>query len=624
MEENKKLDTNTIIGFILIVGILIYLFYTNSKQQEQMAAEDAKKEQIADTIKIKEKEQEAVVENSVNLSDSASLAKYKSSLGAFAYSASLPSATDGYTVIENEKLYLKISNKGGQIAEARLKEFNTYDSVPVYMVKDGNANFGIDFTTADNRVLNTKDLYFSPSKSTEGGKQVVSMKLKTSENTFLEYRYELPANDYLVDFVVRSQGLNGAISTAKPVNLDWSLKGIRHAKSAAYENRYTRLTYSHEDGEISKLKPTGSDDEVGVDVDWLSYRQHFFSSILITDKPFESVQFTSENLIDDKKEDEIGFTKAYAASMPLELTGGELNYQMKWYYGPTDYKVLSDYTDLGVAESMPLGWGIFGWLNRWLFIPLFNFLMSFLPAGFAIIALTILVKLALSPVQYKQFVSQAKMKVLRPEIDEINKKFEDQPMKKQQETMALYRKAGVNPMSGCLPALLQMPVFYALFTFFPTAFVLRQKSFLWADDLSSYDAIVHLPFDIPFYGNHVSLFPILASIAIFIYMQMTSAQSMQQTQPGMPNMKFILYLSPLMMLVFFNNYASGLSLYYFISNTITIFIMLAIKKFIIDEDKIHAKIQENKKKPKKESKFQSRLKNMMEQAEAQQKSKGKR
>jgi YidC/Oxa1 family membrane protein insertase len=281
---------------------------------------------------------------------------------------------------------------------------------------------------------------------------------------------------------------------------------------------------------------------------------------------------------------------------------------------------LDDYKDLGLADSIPFGWGIFGWINRYIFTPFYTFLSSFLPYGIAIIIMTIVVRLALSPVTYKSYLSQAKMKVLKPEISEINEKYKDNAMKKQQETMKVYNKAGVSPMSGCVPALLQLPIFYSLFMFFPTSFALRQKPFLWAEDLSSYDTIFELPFTIPFYGDHVSLFPILASVAIFFYMQMTTGQSMQmQQQPGMPNMKFIMYLSPIMMLFFFNNYASGLSLYYFISNLITIFIMLAIKNYILDEDKIHAQIQENKKKPKKENKFQRKMREMMEQAEEQKK-----
>ena len=321
-------------------------------------------------------------------------------------------------------------------------------------------------------------------------------------------------------------------------------------------------------------------------------------------------------------DDESPVTKEFASSIPIELAGGELARKMYWYYGPTDIKVFAAYNDLGLADSIPFGWGIFGWINRHVFTPFYTFLSSFLPFGIAIVVMTIIVRLIMSPVTYKSYLSQAKMKVLKPEITELGEKYKDNAMKKQQETMKLYNKAGVSPMSGCVPALLQLPIFYALFMFFPTSFALRQKSFLWAEDLSSYDTIAHLPFHIPFYGDHVSLFPILASIAIFFYMMMTTGQNMQ-TQPGMPNMKFIMYLSPLMMLFFFNNYASGLSLYYFVSNLITIFIMLAIKKFILDEDKIHAQIQENKLKPKKENKFQKKMREMMEQAEAQKKT-GKR
>lgn len=288
--------------------------------------------------------------------------------------------------------------------------------------------------------------------------------------------------------------------------------------------------------------------------------------------------------------------------------------------GPTDPKAMAPHKDLGIIESIPFGWGIFGTLNRYVFNPFFDALASVFPFGIAIIVMTLVVRLVLSPVTYKSYVSQAKMKVIQPEVQEINKKYQDNAMKKQQETMKLYNLAGVNPMSGCVPALLQLPVFYALFSFFPTAFSLRQKSFLWVDDLSSYDTVVDLPFAIPFYGDHISLFPILASVAIFFYMQMTTGQTMQmQQQPGMPNMKFIMYLSPVMMLFFFNNYASGLSLYYFISNLLTIAIMLVIKNYIIDETKIHLQVQQNREKPKKENKFQRKMREMMEQAENQKK-----
>ena len=303
--------------------------------------------------------------------------------------------------------------------------------------------------------------------------------------------------------------------------------------------------------------------------------------------------------------------------------GGELNYNMNLYFGPADYNILKDY-DRNLDEIIPLGWGIFGWLNQWIIIPIYSILIKFIPYGLAIILLTVVVRLLMSPVQYKSYVSQAKMKIIRPEIQEIAEKYKKDPMKKQQETMKLYQKAGVSPFSGCMPMFIQMPVFYALFMFFPSAFDLRQKSFLWADDLSSYDSILTLPFKIPFYGDHVSLFPILAGIATFVYMKMTTgdqSSSMPQ-QEGMPDMgkimKIMIYISPVMMMFFFNNYASGLSLYYFTSNLITIGIMYVIKYRIINEDKVKAQIEENKTKERPKNRFQRKMEEMMDQAQQQQ------
>ncbi|MEB8347089.1 membrane protein insertase YidC [Flavobacteriaceae bacterium KMM 6898] len=615
--EEKKFDVKSIIGFVLIFGILIFMFYQNQPTPEELEAQKAKQEQVEAQNKAAEATTETptTTEPSMNVQDSTSVAGYKNAVGAFGFN----SPSDAITVLENDLVVLKVSNKGGQIVEARMKNFVTYDSIPVYLVKDGNASFDISFKTNENRSLNTKDLYFEPTLTDNGDMQVLSMKAKVSSSQFLEYRYEMKPNDYLVDFIVRSQGLSGIINPSGAINMEWKLKGIRHSKSIQYENRYTRLTYNHEEGKISKLSDSSDDEETETDIKWLSYRQHFFSSILATKTPFETAQLNSVNLVEEESKT-AGYTKEYSSVAPLELEGGELSYTMNWYYGPTDIAVLSQYKELGLEDSIPFGWGIFGWINRYIFTPTYTFLSSFFPFGIAIVVMTILVRLLMSPVTYKSYLSQAKMKVLKPEITELNEKHKDNAMKKQQETMKLYGKAGVSPMSGCLPAVVQLPIFYALFMFFPTSFALRQKPFLWADDLSSYDTIAELPFHIPFYGDHVSLFPILASVAIFFYMMMTTGQNMP-TQPGMPNMKFIMYLSPLMMLFFFNSFASGLSLYYFVSNLITIFIMLAIKKFIINEDKIHAQIQENKKKPKKEGKFQKKMREMMEQAETQKKNK---
>ncbi|MDP2525236.1 membrane protein insertase YidC [Maribacter dokdonensis] len=615
--EEKKFDVQSIIGFVLIFGILIFMFYQNRPTPEELAAEKAKQEQVEAAKASENLETETVGNNEpqLDLQDSTAVANYQGKLGAFGFTK----PSNDITTLENDVLLLKISNKGGQIVEAKMKQYVTYDSVPVYLVKDGNASFALDFSTSDNRVLNTADLYFEPSMSNDNGNQVLSLKAKTSNNQYLEYRYVMKPNDYLVDFMIKSKGLDNVISTSKPVTLDWKLKGIRHSKSIQYENRYTRLTYNHEDGKISKLSEGSDDEETEEDIKWISYRQHFFSSILAADVPFKNGDLTSVNLVEEESRT-FGFTKEYASALPVDLEGGEISKDLHWYFGPTDVDTLSKYEDLGLDDSIPFGWGIFGMINRYVFTPFYGLISTYFPYGIAIVIMTILVRLAMSPVTYKSYLSQAKMKVLKPEITELGEKYKDNAMKKQQETMKLYGKAGVSPMSGCIPAVIQMPIFYALFMFFPTSFALRQKSFLWADDLSSFDTIYQFPegFSIPFYGDHVSLFPILASIAIFFYMMMTTGQNMP-TQPGMPNMKFIMYLMPFMMLFFFNNYASGLSLYYFVSNLITIGIMLVIKNFILDNDKIHAQIQENKKKPKKENKFQKKMREMMEQAEAQKK-----
>ena len=625
--EEKKFDLNTIIGFLLIGGILLFMLWQNQPTPEELEAQKLakeKSEQLEDDNKTSEvkNQKDITLENASNqiglnkTSDSIGIAKLQNILGSFAYSGTLPSAKNATTIIENEVLKLTVSNKGGYIVEAELKDQTIYDGTPVFLIKDGNSSLNLQFSS-ENRLLNSQDLYFEPSLSNNGSNQVLSMKLKTSANNFIEYRYELNPTDYMLGFSIKTQGLENIINTTQPIYLDWNFIGYRQAKSISYENRYSRLTYEYENGDKhSKLSPASDDNELEKNVTWMNFRQHFFSSMLLTDTAFKEVALSSIDLVKDEEVDTL-YTKKYGARMLLEPKAGGLSYSMNMYYGPTDYQIFKSY-DRNLDEAMPLGWGIFGFLNKYLIIPLFGFLSGFLPAGIAIIMLTVLIKLALSPVQYKQYLSQAKLKVLKPELDEIKEKFKGNKMKIQQETMKLQTVAGASPLKGCLPALLQIPVFYALFTFFPTAFDLRQKSFLWADDLSSFDVIAELPFYIPFYGDHVSLFPILASIAIFIYMMMTTGQSMQQ-QEGMPNMKFIMYLSPLMMLVFFNNYASGLSLYYFVSNMITIGIMLVIKNFIIDDDKIHAKIQENKKRPKKQNKFQKKMAEMMEQAEAQKK-----
>lgn len=625
--EEKKFDFKSIIGFVLISGILMWMMYSN-----QPTPEELKEKEKQEQAKKEQEEKQDVVTTPATASiesDSISKEKAKAALGTFAYSATLPSAKEEVTEIKNDVLSLKIANKGGYIVDATVLGYDKFkkdSNQPVKIIKDNNAKFDIALNTTDNRLLHTSDLFFEPKVSKEGENQVVTMQLKAGPSQFLEYRYVLKPGEYMLDFSIRSQGLENVINTTKPVDLEWQLKTYRNEKSISYENRYTELVFEYEGGKDDYLNAARDSEDTAEDVSYIAFKQHMFTSILLTDTPFKTAKFVSDNLVDDEEKDTI-FTKNFIAQVPLEVKNGAINYNMNWYYGPAKYQILNDY-DRNLDEIMPLGWGIFGWINRYIFIPVFGLISSIgIGYGFAIIIFTILVRLVMSPVTYKSYVSQAKMKVLRPEIAELNEKYKDNAMKKQQETMKLYSKAGVNPMAGCLPALMQMPVFYALFQFFPSMFDLRQKSFLWANDLSSYDSIYELPFRIPLYGSHVSLFPILASIAIFFYMRMTTGdqQMSAPTQEGMPDMskimKIMIYISPLMMLFFFNNYASGLSLYYFISNLITIGIMLVIKNYIVKEDKIHAQIQENKSKPKTESKFQRKMREMMEQAEAQKKNK---
>ncbi|HEY9168128.1 MAG TPA: membrane protein insertase YidC [Lutibacter sp.] len=627
--EEKKFDINSLIGFVLLGAIVLWWMYSNQPTlEEKLEAEKNKIENV-----VKETRNSPLTDSTSNpnvitqATDSLSLVKAQGQLGVFAYSATLPSAKeDGETVLENDLLKLVISNKGGQIKEALLKKYVTYDSLPLYMVKDNNASFNINFGTSDNRTLNTKDLFFEPFLSKVDGNQVLSMKLKVSESNFLEYRYVMKPTEYMVDFTVRSQGLSASLDTNKPINLDYSLEAFRKEKSIRYENQQTEMYYEKDDESIDYLSIGGEDDAEEKDVNWVAYKQHFFSTILISEEAFSTAKLASKTLSIDEDVDTT-FTKAFYLKAPLALQGGEFNYNMNWYIGPNDYKILKKY-DRNIKEIVNLGWGIFGYLNRLIFIPVFNLLQLFIGNyGLIIILLTIVVRIIMSPLVYKSYVSSAKMKVLKPEMEDINKRLpgKENAMKRQQETMALQSKAGVSPLAGCIPALLQMPVFFALFRFFPSNIDLRQKGFLWADDLSAYDSVFELPFRIPMYGSHISLFPILASVAIFFYMRMSQSQQMGMQQPqqeGMPDMqkmmKMMMYLSPVMMLVFFNMYASSLSLYYFVSNLLTIVIMLVIKHYIIDEEKIHAKIQENKKKPKKEGKFRQRLNQAMAQAQEQQ------
>ena len=503
------------------------------------------------------------------------------------------------------------------MTDVALKHLVNYQEEPLYLINNDNSSLNIAFTTVSGQLFQTKFMMFTPSLSNTADGQELRLRAPLDTDGFIELVYILPKNGYRFGFEVIAEGIEGALDPSIPAAFSWHMDGFRHAKSAQYENRYTQLAYNHKSEKYSTLSAAGDDDEDLKNVGWVSYRQHFFSSILIPENPFEVAKVASAS-ITEEEEEESEFLKAFTTKTTLPYERNRFQANFDWYMGPTDYEVLKTY-DESLYESISFGWGLIGWINRSVFYPLFSLLSSIVPQGIAIILLTIIVRLVLSPVLYKSYVSQAKMRVLRPEITALNEKYKNDASKRQQETMKLYNKAGASPMAGCIPALIQMPVFFALFYFFPIAYEMRGKSFLWAEDLSSYDMVAALPFSIPFYGDHVSLFPLLASVAIFFYTQMTAGQQMQPSQPGMPNMKYIMYLMPVMMLFFFNNYASGFSLYYFVSNVLMIGIMLVIKNVIIDQDKIHAQIEENKKKPKKQNRFQRKMAELMEEAERQKK-----
>ena len=593
MEENR-FDPLQFIGFLLISGILMFWFYDN---QSNMI--ENQQEEIVDDSQIE------VVEQPSNIVDS-SYNDYEDN----------DEFSEEIIVLENSNILLEVSTKGAEIKKLLLKDFNNYNDDPLFLIDNNKSIFSFNVPVGRNSNINSQDLNYTAEIIDE--KSSVKLKAQIDSRSELELSFFLADNSSIVDFELDI--IDNTNSNYENVQLIWGRDSFRNSKSIDYENRYTALSYGFENNKDSYLSVAGTTNKVIDNVNWVSFREHFFSSILILNNESNQVEISSEDLSGNDALDK-KFTKRFLANIPLSLdSNNQLSFSM--YYGPTDYETLKEY-NLNLENSVPIGWGIFGWLNRFIFFPLFSFLTNYFSYGISIILMTIIVKVAISPLTYKSYLSQIKMKILKPELEIINEKFGDDPMKKQQETMNLYTKSGANPMSGCLPALLQMPIFFALFTFFPVAFSLRQKSFLWADDLSSYDSILDLGFYIPLYGDHISLFPILASVAIFFYTKMTTGQQMMSpSQTGGVNMKVIMYMMPLMMLFFFNNYASGLSLYYFISNLLTIVLMLIIKNFIIDDQKVLSEIEENKKKPIKVGGFRARLQKALEEAEKQKKSRG--
>ena len=607
MEENK-IDVYQIIGFLLLIAAIFWWFNVTIPDLEKSA-------NVENQTNAQENQSEIIIEKDVlDLSDisSASNNEISNTIG----------LKDNQEIrVENKDVVFKFNSKGGSLTQVQLKGYSNYKEEPLFIVND-NQKINLNFQTKNGYEINSSDYNFEIEQFERGNVKIVIMKLLISEFQSIAFEYKIPENGYMIDFNIISKGLSSFINYDKKINFNWTLDAFRQAKSVDYENRYSQLLFQYDGDDTNYLSSYSDSDDSEDSVNWISYGQHFFNSILVFDSPIDNVEFTSTKLFEDQGKD-VAFTKKYSSVIPLALKNSEINSNMKWYIGPNDYDILKNY-DNKIYDSIYFGWGIFGWINRFIYFPFFGFLVKYFSAGIAVILMTIVTRIVMSPVTYKTYVSQARMKVIKPEITELNEKYKNDAVKRQQETMKLYNKAGANPLLGCVPALLQLPVFYALFCFFPIAFQLRGKSFLWAEDLSSYDTIAELPFSIPFYGDHISLLPILASIAIFFYTRMSSGAQMQPTQPGMPNMKFIMYLMPVMMLFFFNNYASAFSLYYFISNILTILIMISIKHFIIDEDKIRLQVQENKNRPKKQNRFQRKMQEMMDEAERQRKLQGKR
>ena len=604
--EEKKFDPLQFIGFILIALILTWMLYRNGPTEEQKSESKTITEQdITSPSSPEESETSAAFIQQQKVESFGDL-------GTLFKSNSVENVS-----ISTENISYEVQSKGAQIVVLQLDKFENFADNSLRLISESNTDFNVKLSTLDGRVLNTRDIFFTPTLTDQADSYKLLMTASISTRQSIVFEYVFPKQGYLYTVNLKTEGMQTLLNSSTPPDFSWKTDAFRNSRSIDYENRYTEFTFGYEEDRVDYLSLNGEDKESRDGIRWISYRQHFFSSILIPSTPIASAELTSIDLASEENLEE-KFTKTFKTSYSLGLTDGNLNTQLTFYNGPTDYDSLKA-LDGDLETSIPMGWGIFGWINRVIFLPLFGFLSSFLSFGIAIIVMTVIVRLAMSPVTYKSYVSQIKMKVLRPDIEIINNKYKDDAVKRQQETMSLYSRAGANPMSGCVPALLQLPIFYALFSFFPVAFVLRDKSFLWADDLSSYDSVYDLGFSIPFYGDHISLFPILASIAIFFYTQMTTGQQAMPQQPGMPNMKIIMYLMPLMMLFFFNNYASGLSLYYFVSNLLTIILMLVIKNYIVNDQKILSKIEENKKKPKKAGGFSSRLQKAMEQAEKQKK-----
>ena len=638
---------DNIIGLLLIAVILIgySIWMTPDEDQRRPPADET---HTHDTIAADDpisEIQEATPEETVDaddliearatdpeLADSLEKQRLREQMGYFASSAT---GQEDFFTLQNEVVELTINSKGAHVQAALLKNYKTFEKEPLLLFTGNDEHFSLNFIS-NRRMVSTQDLYFEPYlnsrpytgereiKQTGDAPLVFSLRAysdlhQPDRPSYIEFTYSISRNEHMIDFDVHFVGTQLAVDANNTfINIDWRAKLIRHEKNRQNEQNNTTVYYKYANDEVSRIRPTRDGRErLTTSLRWISFKQQFFSTALVSLDGFSNADVESTALPDDEEK----YLKYMTASIDMQYDPrGDNHFAMQWYFGPNSYRKLRAY-DLELERQIPLGWGFFlmSWINRYAVIPIFNFLDGFdLNYGIIILILTILLKIVLLPIAYKTYISQAKMRVLKPEIDELGKKYpkKEDAMKKQQATMALYKKAGVNPMAGCIPMLLQLPILLALFRFFPASIELRQQGFLWADDLSSYDSIFDLPFTIPFYGDHVSLFTLLMAGSMVLYTHMNS--QMMSSSNQMPGMKTMMYMMPIMLLGIFNSFASGLSYYYFLANVITFGQMFIFKK-MIDEDALRAKIEENKKKPVKKSKWQKRMEELAKQQEAQKK-----
>ena len=613
------MDKNQIIGIVLMVLLYIgYIWYTTPTEEDRLAAIAAQEQQIEqarlDSIAaVVEAEFQAQLREQPTASDTTSTEALDASLvRRFGGLASAALGEDQTYTLASEGVTATFSSRGGLLSGAELTGYKRYQSEElVRLWKEENSAMTVAFEF--NEVageLNLNDFHFEAEAQRENSIALVS---RSSDGQTIRWEHEL--NGYTVTSNLSFEGFNSSLGDE--FVFMWEAEGMPNEKGIDWERQHSSIYYKEVGLGRDYLTDGQSKDLITEEpLEWLAFKQNFFSAIVRNEGNF----LPGASLKTVVPEEDSTVTMAYAAALPFEVqrVGTIAASTFEFYLGPNEQNALES---LGWEEAdriIDYGWWIFGWVNRNVILPLYIMISTRVASvGIIVLIITLIIKLALSPVTWKNFMSSAKMRVLRPEIDEINAKHEDDPMARQQETMALYRKTGVNPLAGCLPALLQMPILYAMFRFFPSNIDMRGQSFLWADDLGAYDSVLDLPFSIPFYGAHVSGFTVLMAASTFFYMRLSMGnQPPQPQQPGMPNMKVIQQMFPFMMLFFFNKFASGLSLYYLAANVVSMGQMLFIKQFLVDDEKIRAKIEENKAKPRKKSSFQERLEQMQKEQAA--------